>query len=133
MKNSYFLSPQEFAALSSLNGDARFEHFVKRVADRQTVWGLRNPEGWVSASDDAGNEGFPVWPHPNYATACASSEWTAHSPVAIEIELFVSEWLPKMEEQNLNVIVFPTTELRGVRISASELRKILVQELSQYE
>lgn len=133
MHNGYSLSPKEFAAVSSLEGAARVAHFIKRAADWQVVWGLRDQDGWVSANDGNGNEGLPIWPHPNYAAACATKEWEGNSPAAIDVELFVNAWLPNMATKNAKVIVFPTPELRGVFVDAVELQSMLIQELSQYE
>ena len=74
------LSPAQRDALLSSSGPARFKHFVGRVADTECVWGLRDTSGWVTLADDSGAMGFPVWPHPDYATACATDIWAGHVP-----------------------------------------------------
>jgi hypothetical protein len=45
MSETYGRSEQEFDAVSRLSGRERFAHFLKRVADWETVWGLRDPAG----------------------------------------------------------------------------------------
>jgi hypothetical protein len=48
----------------------RYGHLVKRCADWEEVWVLRNDQDWVRAERD-GRVFMPVWPHPEYASACA--------------------------------------------------------------
>lgn len=133
MSKTYSLSPQEFQAVSALGSKERFAHFVKRVADWESVWALRNEAGWVAAGDNEGNSGFPVWPHPEYAAACTANEWANNSPESIDVRVFVEEWLPHMAADGVSVVVFPTPSLHGVMVSAKELQAALEQELAQYE
>ena len=133
MPESYALPPQQFEAVSALPGPARYKHFVSRVADWQYVWGLRNESGWVAAGDDIGNSGFPVWPHPDYATACASGEWGGNVPTPIEVHEFIDNWLPNMADKGVLVAVFPTPLLRGVMVTAVQLQDHIHAELSQIE
>lgn len=133
MSETYTLSPQEFDAVSRLGADERFAHFLKRVADWETVWGLRDEAGWVAAADSEGHSSFPVWPHPRYAAACAGEEWTGNAPAAVDVHEFVEEWLPAMASDYVSLAVFPTPCLRGVVVSAAELAAALRQALAAYE
>ncbi|MBK1891092.1 DUF2750 domain-containing protein [Undibacterium sp. 14-3-2] len=133
MADSYRFSEQEHASVTRLEGSERYEHFVKRVADWQNVWGLKNETGWVSAEDDSGNRGIPVWPHPDYAAACAKDEWAGNQPTPIEVQEFVAIWLPNMANDNVHVAVFPTTSMKGVMVPALQLRDDLQEELADYE
>jgi hypothetical protein len=133
MADSYRLSDQEYAAISQLQGSERYKHFVKRVTDWQAVWGLRNEFGWVSAADGFGNDGFAVWPHSKYAMACATGEWGGNHPAPIDVHEFVESWLPNMANQNVQVAVFPTKDLKGVMVLPLTLQEDLRKELAQYE
>jgi hypothetical protein len=133
MAKPYALTEKESFAVASLDGAGRFAHFIKRVADSELVWGLRNASGWVSAADDLGNMGFPVWPHADYAAACAIGEWADTFPQAVNVGEFVEDWLPDMEEKGVAIIVFPTAAMRGVMMNAQNLAEILKSELAQYE
>jgi hypothetical protein len=123
----------QFAALLSSDGPARFKHFIGRATDFEVVWGLRNTDGWVSLADDTGARGFPVWPHPDYATACATESWADCLPAKIDVHEFTEEWLPDMAEQQVRIAVFPTPSMKGVWITAEELRHFLTEELRRYE
>lgn len=133
MPTPYVLSLEQFAAVSALPGPQRYKHFVSRVADWQAVWGLRNKDGWVSAGDDSGKPVLPFWPHPDYATACATGEWADTSPSSIEIHEFIENWLPSMSAVSVLVAVFPTTTLRDVTVPARQLEDQIRDELSHIE
>lgn len=51
MSETYTLAPQEFDAASRLGADARFAHFLKRVADWETVLGCATR--WDGHASDA--------------------------------------------------------------------------------
>jgi hypothetical protein len=129
----YPLNPAQFAAVCALPGPDRYRHFVGRVADWQVVWGLRDEEGWVSAGDDDGNRGFPVWPHPDYAMACATGAWAGNTPAPIAIHVFLERWLANLAEDGERVAVFPTATMRGVFVPALQLQRDLQDELSRIE
>ena len=133
MPSPYTLSPQQFAAVSKLPGPDRYRHFVSRVADWQSVWGLRNEGGWVAAGDESGTPAFPVWPHPDYAAACALGEWSGNFPAAIEVHDFIDSWLPDMAAEGVLVAVFPTPMLRGAIVPAAQLQAHIHDELSRIE
>lgn len=126
------LSPAQRDALLSSSGPARFKHFIGRVADTECVWGLRDTSGWVTLADDSGAMGFPVWPHPDYATACATDIWAGHVPAEINVYEFVEEWLPDMAERKVSVAVFPIPPMKGVWMEPDELRAYLIKELENY-
>jgi len=133
MHTPYSLSPQQFAAVSALAGPERYRHFVSRVADWQTVWGLRNEGGWVTVGDDCGNSALPFWPHPEYAAACVTGEWADNAPTAVDIHEFVDQWLPNLATDGVIVAVFPTPALRGVIVPAQQLETHIREELAQIE
>lgn len=133
MAKTYTLLSEQFLAVSTLAGPMRYKHFVSRVVDWENVWGLRNESGWVSAGDDAGNPGFPVWPHPDYALACATGDWEGNLPGPIDVHDFVENWLPEMVADGVFIAVFPTLEMRGVLITAAEIQRHLQNGLAQYE
>jgi len=132
MTTPYELSPEQQGAVSALDGPQRYQHFLSRVADTQAVYGLRTQEGWVSACDDNGAEGMPVWPHPAYAAQCASGEWAGSTPAAIDVFDFADDWLPAMSAQGVNAIVFPTAAMSGVLTDAAQLGEDLELALTKY-
>jgi hypothetical protein len=127
------LSAKEIAGVLATDGPTRYAHFVKQVADSEQVWGLRTEEGWVSVGDDDGNSMLPVWPHPDYAAACAVDEWDDAQPSAIDLDDWLDEWLVNLDDEGDQVAVFPTPQGRGVVVEPAQLRSDIEVELSRLE
>ncbi|WP_370662281.1 DUF2750 domain-containing protein [Massilia solisilvae] len=78
------MHPKQLETVFALPSSERCEHFVKVVADRQKAWGLYD-DGWAMAAADDGTFVLPLWPHREYAKACAVRRWAGyepHSPLA---------------------------------------------------
>ncbi|KFI07153.1 hypothetical protein JN27_11410 [Massilia sp. BSC265] len=116
----------------SSSDTARFKHFIGRAADCERLWSLRDASGWVVAVDCAGAPGFPVWPHLDYARACATGMWAGYLPAEIDVHAFTEAWLPDMAERGVSVEVFPTPSARGVWMRPEELQHHLADELDKY-
>ncbi|WP_082219266.1 DUF2750 domain-containing protein [Massilia sp. NR 4-1] len=127
------LHPKKIAALLAAPGPVRFDHLITQAADSETLWGLKNAEGWVSLVNNVQAGGFVIWPHPDFAQACATGDWAGCEPAAIDIYRFVEDWLPDMASKGLSIAVFPTPAMRGVWIAPGELKSCLEEELAQYE
>lgn len=129
----YRINEKEIQSVLGLPATERVEHFVKRAADQESVWGLRASDGWVSGEFGGGDRpAFPVWPHPEYASACATGAWSAATPEVIGLEEFMGEWLPEMSKQGVPVAVFPTPQGTAVTMAAQELSAALESELENY-
>ena len=84
-------------------------------------------------ADDDERQLFPVWPESEFAEACATGEWDLYRPEAIPLDLFLTEWLHRLDTDGLSIAVFPTTSNKGVVVSPCDLRDALVEECSKYE
>lgn len=120
LTSSSKLPQSQFAALLSSAGPARFKHFIGRAADCERLWGLRDASGWVGLTDETGAPGFPVWPHPDYAIACATQNWAGCFPAEIDVHEFMEEWLPDMTEREVCIAVFPTPSMFPLRVDSNK-------------
>jgi hypothetical protein len=125
------VSEQQFASVVALPASERYAHLIKRVADEEALWSLRGQEGWILAGE-AGRKLVPVWPHPRYASACATGDWAGADPAAIPLDEWLAVWLPGLERDGRAVAVFPTPGGKGVVVEATRLRADLEAELSRY-
>lgn len=125
---TYQLSQKEQEAVSRLSAEARLEHFIKRVADWEAVWSLRNAEGWVLSQTSPGQMAAPFWPHPSYATACALNEWADCEPQPIELRVFMERWLPGIAKDKRLLAVFPTPSSSGAIASPESVLQSLIAE-----
>lgn len=124
---------QEIAAVLRLDGPKRYSYCVKKMADEQAVWTLRQEDGWALAGDVDGHELIPVWPHECFAICCALGSWAGFVPVSIELDVWMERWLIGMERDGRSAAVFPTPEERGVAVSPTRFADDLQQELAKYE
>lgn len=127
------VNDQELKAVLSLSDVDRYRYFVKRVADSEKVWSLRDQHGWVLCGDDTGQELVPVWPHARFAEVCADSARISDKPAAIDLSEWLEDWTPGIIRDRRQVAVFPGVGMKhAVVVSAARLKSDLEEELSQY-
>lgn len=127
---TYKINQQQFEEVLALPAKERYGHFVKRVADSEEAWGLRNEDGWSLAGDED-QAAFPLWSSKIYAEACATGEWVGALPEVISLD-GLNELLEKLESDGIMVAVFPTPQGKGVIVSPDDLRQHLNYELQNY-
>ena len=129
----YGLNPEQYKAVVSLDGEQRCAHFIGRVTDWETLWGVRNDEGWLVPDAPEGFEYFPVWPHPEYAQTITDKVFPRHLATEISLADFMTDWLPKLEVDKVKVAVFPNENWEFWVVEPSDLMIALENELAQYE
>ncbi|MBL0669690.1 DUF2750 domain-containing protein [Aeromonas hydrophila] len=130
---SYRLTEKEMQNVLALPSTERVMHFIKRVADHESAWGLRASDGWVSGDiDGCGKPAFAIWPHPEYASACATGPWSTAKPEIIGLDDLMGEWLPEMSRLGVPVAIFPTPQDAAVTMTAQALSAALAYELENY-
>ena len=122
------LGAQQLAAVVTLPGPARYEYFVKRVADSQEVWGLYQ-QGWALAKTDDGTLVFAMWPASEFADLCAEFEWDGYEPQAFPLDELLNDLLPQLEEDGVLPGVFYTPGDKGLTPTAYMLRVDLERAL----
>ncbi|HEY6560412.1 MAG TPA: DUF2750 domain-containing protein [Polyangiaceae bacterium] len=124
-------SEKEIQSVLNLHGPKRFQHFIKRVVDDETVWGLWR-DGWALMADDDGRQVFPLWPAQEYADRCRTDDWSEYEPKAIPLKDLLEDLLVRFEPQNVMAGVFPTPAGKGLTVSPAELRAAIEEELERY-
>ncbi len=130
---SWNVSDQEFESVLFLPGAKRYSYFVKKVADWEEIWSLRNQDGWVLFADPAGSGVVPVWPHERFAQACSEGEWQDCQPVVIELSVWMERWIPGMMRDKKKVAIFATPQDKGVVVEPDKLYVDLSEECEQFE
>jgi hypothetical protein len=130
---SWRIHDKEFESVMALPPPARYEYFVKRVADWEAIWSLGSDEGYAVMGDDDGHELLPVWPHELFAAASATGDWTANKLRRIDLDAWMERWLPGLERDGRMVAVFPSPNRKGVVVPPERLRHDLQAELSRIE
>jgi hypothetical protein len=124
-------SPKEQEAVLRLDGQARFEHFIKRAADEEQVYSLWR-DGWVVSETDDGVQLLPLWPAAEYADLCRTGDWKDCEVRKIELVYLMDDLLPRIGEQGFLPGVFPTPEGKATTPTVVELLSALNEELKKY-
>ena len=124
---------KEFDNINKMPGAERYDYFVRKVADWEEVWGLKSPSGWCLFGRPDEKQSLPVWPHPRFAESHISGSFDGSKPEVIDLESFISKWLPGMKNDGLLVSVCPNLELKSVVVEPSQLLEDLLEEMKQYE
>ncbi len=127
------INDYEFAAVLKLSAQARYEHFLKQVADWEEVWSLRTAEGWVLLEDQQGQEMVPVWPQERYAAACSVDDWGGAEPRSIPLAEWRKTWIPGISGDGRLIAVFPTPDSKAAVVTVERLTADLNEELRNYE
>lgn len=107
----------------TINSKRRYENFIKRVLESETVWGLKNEDGWCvcESNEYEDTEVMLFWSDEAYARQCAIEEWSHYKPAAIHIEEFMNNWLHGMNEDGLLVGVNWNAKLIGLEVEPYDL------------
>src|SRR5258708_35821637 len=100
----------------------RYDYFVRKVADREELWGLAYADGsWVVSKNDSVTV-FPFWPEEEFADIAAKGDWALASPASVSLNDFADNWVPGLEQNREQVGIFwHPDSLEGVDISARDL------------
>jgi hypothetical protein len=120
----------------ALSARERYGYFIQLAVDNEEAWGLKNEEGWMLAGDgsdedDGGHEhdAFPIWPHPDFATACAVGDWQGAVAEPIGLDELMEDLLPILEEDGLSLAVFPTPDGDSAIVAPGVFRGDLEAEI----
>lgn len=120
-KNILNISPQD-----------RYGYFVTKVADFEEVWLIQENGQYVSLGDKEEQIAIPVWPKKEFAELMLTGDWEGYTVESMNVHDFV-EWLDTLEEEGYKIAGFPDIDLKGVVVTADEMKNHLIYELQQYE
>lgn len=124
------LNQRQIEAVLKLDGQKRYEHFIKTIADTEEVFGL-DKDGWALASDGE-YPVFPVWSAKEYAELCANGAWDGYEAVSFSLDEFMEELLPNLKGDGVLLGVFYTPEDKGVTPDIDKVLADLKTELEKY-
>lgn len=125
------LSQKQIDAVLSLDGNARYQHFIKEIVGNDEIWGLFNG-GWAMSEDQDGNQQFPLWPASEYARLCAVGAWEKYKPESFDLEDFLDNLLPKLDESGVGVSIFMTPTGLGTTPDIGQFADDISAELDKY-
>lgn len=109
---------QKQAALA-MNAEQRAAFFHKQIADTETVWTIVDDDGvMILVSDD--EDCIPVWPDASFVDEWINGDWAHCKAHSISLKDWQQKWLPGLEEDEVEVLIFPLPDQEGVVVSPWE-------------
>ena len=108
------------------------DRLIVESLENGCIWGLRDQQGqWALVdSDQVAEIGvIPFWSSRELAQALCSEEWQIYTPVAIDIEEFLEEWLVGMHQDVVRVGVNWNADLEGLEMEPLDLLQEFESEL----
>jgi hypothetical protein len=126
------MHPDKIKNIFSLSAEDRYGYLVKRAADFEELWLIHETGRYVTLADDNGNTLIPVWPEKEFAELFLKDDWQNYSVVRVEIYEFI-DWLDELNEDNIKIAAFPKEDMKGIFVTADDMKNHLLHELQQYE
>jgi hypothetical protein len=114
------------------NLQENFDRLIVESLEAGCIWGLQDGNGnWalVTSSDHDDIDVIPFWSGKALAEALCNGDWDVYTPVAIEIEEFLDDWLPGMHSDVLLVGINWSVDLTGDEIEPLDLLEEFETEL----
>ena len=126
------MHPDKIRNVSNLSSEDRYEYFIRKVADTESVWLIHDNSKYVIVGDNDNNIAIPVWPELEFAELYLEDEWKDYSTISVEVHEFL-EWLDQVHKENVMIAGFPLLDMTGIVVEAEEMKNHLLFELQQYE
>ncbi|MCH8532762.1 MAG: DUF2750 domain-containing protein [Saccharospirillum sp.] len=118
------LNAVERDRIEQLNAEERYDYALQRMVELKQVWSLRDAEGGVLMSTDD-EECMPIWPDEDFAKTWLTDDWADCEAFAISLDAWLQRWLPGMQTDEINVVVFPGPDEDGLILRPKTLREAL--------
>jgi hypothetical protein len=132
-KSSANVFSKEIHAMLKKPGRDRYIYSVKKIADQEIAWTLKDEEGIIRTVDDDGKEYFHIWPFKEYALKCVVGEWAGFGLHRIALDDLINVILPNLHEEGTQVAVFKSpNDPLITSVSADDFLNNILHERSQF-
>jgi hypothetical protein len=103
--------------------DESLDQFIVEAIEQGCVWGLQGPEGWALCASEKyeNSDVMPLWSRDEFARVHCQEDWQDYTPVPIELEELLDDWLPGMHEDVLLVGINWNADLEGEEMEPLDL------------
>jgi len=126
------MHPDKKVNILNLSPQDRYGYFIRKVADFEEVWLIKDNGQYVTLDDKEEQIAIPVWPEKEFAELMLTDDWKSYTVECKNIHDFVV-WLETLEEEGYKIAGFPDIHLKGVVVTADVMKNHLLYELHQYE
>ncbi len=115
-----------------LSAEERYGYLIRKVADAEEIWMLKDVDGFCTLGDDGTQPIIPVFPEAEFSQLLLIDDWANCEAVSLDADDFL-DLLDSLEEDGILIAGFPTPEFNTVVVSAADMKEHLLAELEQYE
>jgi len=126
------LSEQEVNAILKLDEFKRYQYFIKRIADNELIYTMKNSEDQYAISEIEDQIFVPFWSAKEFAKICLTDEWQNFIIVEISLDDLEEELISFLNENDFLMNIFPIQPKTGFVVDVSEFTRDLNDELENY-
>lgn len=126
------MSDEQSLDASELDCESRYDYFLSMVGEEREIWILINDDNQFLKifSEEEDFEYLPVWPTSETAKDYAEANGETLAPKSIALPEFLNRWISGLQNDGLEVGVFPGTDKSVWVIEPAELKSDIQDELS---
>jgi len=128
-----FVHPKEIERVSMLSPKERYNYFLKRVADSEELYSLKNNVNEFIVSELEGNLLFPMWSAKEFAEISLFGGWENHKIILLNLDDLEEEVFDLIAKRNYLLNIFPVKEKTGFIVDLDEFARDLSDELKKYQ
>ena len=126
------LTDKEIETVIQLDSEKRFEYAIKRIADNESLYSAKFPDGDYAIIPSNNTYLFPVWSACQYCERCI--DVSTMQCVEISLAQFVNEIIDLISSNEWELAVFPLSNGDYGKITTlSEFCESLKSEIEDYE
>lgn len=110
---------QSIEQILQMPADKRYTYLLSEVSLHKKLWILTDDDGCVMLTTQD-EDCVPVWPAKEFAQHWATGEWAHCIPKAISLEDWLAKWTNGLEDDDVNIAVFPNPEEEGIIVYPDE-------------
>ncbi len=126
------ISQKEIESICKLPPFDRYNYFIKRVADFETMYTLVNDAGNLVLSEIEDKYLLPFWSAQVYAELNIANEWEKYTVKKVTLEEFEDDYIDMIVENNYLINIFPIDNKTGFVVDVNEFARDLADEMQKY-
>lgn len=115
---------QDRYTLLAQSPEQRSSFLLKALSEHKLIWTLVDDDGAMILTTDE-EDCIPVWPDEAFAKDWINGEWANCRAHSISLEDWQQRWLPGLEEDGIQIAVFPVPGEDGLIIAPWEMAEKL--------
>ncbi|GAA6186032.1 MULTISPECIES: DUF2750 domain-containing protein [Alteromonadaceae] len=105
--------PSQLNDVIQMSPEKRHAYLLTQVTINQKIWILTDEHGCVMLNSED-EDCVPVWPSEEFAEYWATGDWAQCTPKAIPLQDWFERWTGGLEEDGVNIAVFPNPDEEGI-------------------